>query len=123
MKDNELLIQISKILHRLGISPKIMGFRYIRDAIFLCYKDETNLNKLTRNLYPKIADMNDTTIIRVEKNIRHAIEISWGKGDIDFIEEIFGYKTSKETSRPTNGDFIALLTEYLKLVSLDRILR
>ena len=117
MTDNELLIQVSKILHRLAISPKVLGFRYIRDAIYLCYKDENYLNKLTRTLYPKIAEINDTTVIRVEKNIRHAIEISWGKGDIDFLVKIFGFI---DENRPTNGEFIALLTEYLKLKSLKK---
>lgn len=117
MTDNELLIQISKILHRLAISPKVLGFRYIRDAIYLCYKDENYLNKFTRTLYPKIAEINNTTVIRVEKDIRHAIEISWGKGDMDFIIEIFGFI---EEDRPTNGDLIALLTEYLRLKNLKK---
>lgn len=111
VKYEEIENEITKILHDMGIPPHIKGFRYIRESVMMGYKDIRILNFITNKLYPSVAKKYQTTPIRVERAIRHAIEVTWEKGNKEGIEEIFGYRYSGK--RPTNSEFIAMIVDYL----------
>lgn len=112
---DELKISISKILHNLGVPSHIKGYQYIRESIYLLYQSP-NLDKgITKEIYPEIAERYDTTASRVERAIRHAIEISWARGDYELMEDIFGNSIDFDRSKPTNAEFIATITDKLKL--------
>lgn len=113
--DNTLKISITDLLHSLGIPSHIKGFQYIRDGIELMYKDKNYINAVTKELYPAIAKKYETTSSRVERAIRHAIEISWMRGDYDLMDELFGNSVDFDRSKPTNSEFIVTLTDRLKL--------
>lgn len=114
-KENELKMEITNLLHSLGIPSHIKGYNYIRDGVEMLYKDSSLVGSITKELYPAIALSYDTTSSRVERAIRHAIEVSWMRGDYNLMEEIFGNSVDYDRSKPTNSEFIVTLADRLKL--------
>ena len=114
-KNKELQSTISTLLHSLGVPSHIKGYEYIREGIGLMYHDPSMLGAITKEMYPKIASIYDTTSSRVERAIRHAIETSWNRGDYDLMEELFGHSVDFDRARPTNSEFIATLADKLRL--------
>lgn len=115
LPNNNLKLKITDMLHNLGIPSNIKGYTYIRDGIELMYEDTSLSGAITKELYPKLAKTYETTSSRVERAIRHAIEISWNRGDYDLMEELFGNSVDSDKSKPTNGAFITTLADRLKL--------
>lgn len=112
--DMVLSKRISKLLHDLGVPSHIKGYQYIRESISLLYKDP-KIKGITKELYPLVAKEYDTTSSRVERAIRHAIEVSWSRGDYDLMEDLFGHSVDYDRAKPTNSEFIATITDKLKL--------
>lgn len=108
-------LSISKILHSLGIPSHIKGYQYIRDGIYMMYKEPGLIGGITKELYPEIALKYETTSSRVERAIRHAIEVSWNRGDYDLMEDIFGHSVDYDRAKPTNSEFIATVADKLRL--------
>lgn len=106
---------ISKHLNEIGIPPSLKGYRYIITAIKEVLKDETVLEGITKILYPTVAKLHNSTSQRVEKAIRHAIEVAWSRNQDSKLKEEFKYATSMGKSRPTNSEFIATLSQYIKM--------
>ena len=111
---------ITKMLHELGIPAHIKGYQYLRDAIALSVEDQEMISSVTKILYPAIAKKNQTTSSRVERAIRHAIEVAWGRGKMETIDEVFGYTVSTSKGKPTNSEFIALIADKILLPGLVR---
>ena len=103
------------MLHELGIPAHIKGYQYLRDAIALSVEDQEMISSVTKILYPAIAKKNQTTASRVERAIRHAIEVAWGRGKMETIDEVFGYTVSTSKGKPTNSEFIALIADKILL--------
>mgnify|MGYP002577633884 FL=1 len=112
---NNLQISISKMLHELGMPSHIKGYQYIREAISMVYDNPDIVGGITKELYPEIATKFDTTVSRVERAIRHAIEVSWNRGDWDLMEEIFGHSVDIDKAKPTNSEFIVTVADKLRL--------
>lgn len=112
---NNLQISITKILHELGIPSHIKGYQYIREGISILYDRPEVIGGITKELYPDIAGKFDTTVSRVERAIRHAIEVSWNRGDWDLMEEIFGHSVDIDKAKPTNSEFIVTVADKLRL--------
>ena len=106
---------ITQILHEIGVPAHIKGYQYLRDAIAISVADQDMLTSVTKVLYPNIAKRHQTTPSRVERAIRHAIEVAWNRGKMDTINEIFGYTVSNGKGKPTNSEFIALLSDKIRL--------
>lgn len=106
---------ITGVIHDVGIPAHIKGYVYIRDAIGLCIKDNQFINSITKMLYPTIAKKHSTTPSRVERAIRHAIEVAWGRGHEEVLNDIFGYTIDTNKGKPTNGEFIALISDNIRL--------
>ena len=113
---NNLQISISKMLHELGMPSHIKGYQYIREAISMVYDNPDIVGGITKELYPELATKFDTTVSRVERAIRHAIEVSWNRGDWDLMEEIFGHSVDIDKAKPTNSEFIVTVADKLRLV-------
>ena len=111
----ELEGEITEILHEIGIPAHIKGYMYLRTAILETYLNVDFLGQITKVLYPEIAKKYATTASRVERAIRHAIEVAWNRGNIDAIDDIFGYTVSATKSKPTNSEFIAMIADKLRL--------
>lgn len=107
--------EISKILHTLGVPSHIKGYLYIRDSITMMYDNPDMLGGITKEIYPEIAKKYDTTPSRVERAIRHAIEVSWTRGDYDTMEDLFGHSVDYDKSKPTNSEFIATIADRLRM--------
>ncbi len=114
-KDSKLEMAISKLLHSLGIPSHIRGYQYIRESIYLMYQNPDMIGGITKSIYPEIAHRFDTTSSRVERAIRHAIEVSWNRGDYEVMEDIFGHSIDFDRSKPTNSEFIATIADNLRL--------
>lgn len=115
LKQNNLQISITKILHELGIPSHIKGYQYIREGIGILYDRPETIGGITKELYPELANKFDTTVSRVERAIRHAIEVSWNRGDWDLMEEIFGHSVDIDKAKPTNSEFIVTIADKLRL--------
>ena len=116
--DNEIVdldTEITAILHEIGVPAHIKGYLYIRDAITMVYENIDLLGAITKILYPEIAQKYYTTASRVERAIRHAIEVAWIRGNVEAISEIFSYTISYNKSKPTNSEFIAMIADKLRL--------
>lgn len=111
----DLEIDITNILLEIGIPAHIKGYQYIREGIMMAYCDQNMLHYITKFLYPSIAKKYHTTSSSVERTIRHAIEVAWRRGNIETLEEVFGYTVSAGKGKPTNSEFMALLTDKLRL--------
>ena len=109
-------LKVSEILHNLGIPSHIRGYKYIRDGITMMYNNDT-ISLITKEIYPQIAYKYETTASRVERAIRHAIEVSWVRGDIGLMEEFFGFSISCDKSKPTNSEFLSTIADRLKILN------
>ncbi len=112
---SNLQISITKMLHELGMPSHIKGYQYIREAISMIYNDSSLIGGITKELYPELASKFDTTVSRVERAIRHAIEVSWNRGNWDYMEEIFGHSVDIDRAKPTNSEFIATIADKLRV--------
>lgn len=108
-------IVVTDIIHQIGIPAHIKGYHYLREAILISFDDSEMLESVTKLLYPTVAKRFNTTASRVERAIRHAIETAWDRGDLDTIQNLFGYTVSVGKGKPTNSEFIALITDNLRL--------
>ena len=115
MKRFQLETEITELLHEIGIPAHIKGYMYLRTAILETYLNVEFLGQITKVLYPDIAKKYTTTASRVERAIRHAIEVAWNRGNIDAIDDIFGYTISASKAKPTNSEFIAMISDKLRL--------
>ena len=115
-KGNENLeASVTNIIHEVGVPAHIKGYQYLREAIMLVVNDIDVINQITKSLYPQIAQKFETTPSRVERAIRHAIEVAWGRGEPGIMENIFGYTVSAAKGKPTNSEFIAMIADKLRL--------
>lgn len=112
---NKLEISITRMLHELGMPSHIKGYQYIRDGIIMIYNNPEIIGGITKELYPDVATKHNTTVSRVERAIRHAIEVSWNRGNWDLMEEIFGHSVDIDKAKPTNSEFIVTIADKLRL--------
>ena len=110
-----LEIHITEILHQIGVPAHIKGYHYLRDSIMMATKDPDIINAVTKQLYPSVAKKYETTSSRVERAIRHAIEVAWDRGDVDVLNSYFGYTIHNTRGKPTNSEFIAMISDKLRL--------
>ena len=111
----DLETEITNIIHEIGVPAHIKGYMYLREAITMVVNDMELLSAVTKELYPSIAKKYNTTASRVERAIRHAIEVAWGRGQIDAINKLFGYTVHNDKGKPTNSEFIAIIADKLRL--------
>lgn len=114
-KPKNLDASITNIIHEIGVPAHIKGYLYLREAISMVYNDIELLGSITKVLYPDIAKKYNTTASRVERAIRHAIEVAWSRGNIESISSLFGYTVSMSKAKPTNSEFIAMVADKLRL--------
>ena len=112
---DSLKIEITEILHQIGVPAHIKGYHYLRSAIMLSVKNPDIINAVTKQLYPTVAKEYETTSSRVERAIRHAIEVAWDRGDVDVLNSYFGYTIHNGRGKPTNSEFIAMIADKLRL--------
>lgn len=113
--DYDLEAQVTRIIHQVGIPAHIKGYQYLRFAIMMVVRDNRIINEVTKTLYPTVAREFDTTSSRVERAIRHAIEVAWDRGDVDMLDSFFGYTVQNNKGKPTNSEFIAMIADNLRL--------
>ena len=118
---NNLEKSLTKILHDLGVPSHIKGYQYIRDGIIMIYDNPNMIGGITKELYPDIAKKYVTTVSRVERAIRHAIEVSWNRGNLDLMEEIFGFSVDVDKAKPTNSEFIVTIADKMKIEFNDKV--
>lgn len=114
-REENLEALVTNVIHEVGVPAHIKGYQYLREAIMMVVNDIDVINQITKSLYPKIAYKFETTPSRVERAIRHAIEVAWGRGDQKTVENIFGYTISAAKGKPTNSEFIAMIADKLRL--------
>lgn len=114
-KENNLEALVTNIIHEVGVPAHIKGYQYLRDGIIMVIEDINVLNQITKQLYPDLAKKHKTTPSRVERAIRHAIEVAWTRGQIETVESIFGYTVNANKGKPTNSEFIAMIADKLRL--------
>ncbi len=114
-------VTVTEILHQIGVPAHIKGYQFLRDAILLTMEDPEYINAVTKRLYPQIAKQNGTTPSRVERAIRHAIEVAWDRGDVDTLNSYFGYTIHNLRGKPTNSEFIAMIADKMRLDKKRRI--
>lgn len=119
LPDKTIQIQVTNLLHELGIPSHIKGYQYIRTAILMVYDNPGFIGGITKELYPDISIRFNTSIQRVERAIRHAIEVAWLRGDIDLMEKIFGHSVDIDRAKPTNSEFIVTIADKLRLDMLN----
>ena len=112
---SDLESQVTEIIHRIGVPAHIKGYQYLRTAIMMTIEDNDLINAVTKVLYPAVAKKYQTTSSRVERAIRHAIEVAWDRGDIDTLNAFFGYTIQNERGKPTNSEFIAMIADNMRL--------
>lgn len=115
VSDSDLELMVTDIIHQIGVPAHIKGYHYLREAIILSIKDNEMINSVTKLLYPTVAKKNQTTSSRVERAIRHAIEVAWDRGDVDVLNSYFGYTIHNGRGKPTNSEFIAMIADKLRL--------
>ncbi len=113
--NSNLQVSISKLLHDLGIPSHIKGYQFLRDAVKMLFDDPNIVGGITKELYPELANKYNTTVSRVERSIRHAVEVSWNRGDLKLMENIFGHSVDIDRAKPTNSEFIATIADKLRL--------
>ena len=114
-KTSDIETQVTQIIHQIGVPAHIKGYQYLRTAILLTVKDSDVINSVTKVLYPSVAKKYATTTSRVERAIRHAIEVAWDRGDVDTLNSYFGYTIQNNRGKPTNSEFIAMIADNLRL--------
>ena len=112
---DDLEVIVTDVMHQIGVPAHIKGYHYLRNAIMLCIKDSEAIDSVTKILYPTVAKAFNTTSSRVERAIRHAIEVAWDRGDIDVLNSYFGYTIHNGRGKPTNSEFIAMISDKLRL--------
>lgn len=115
MSEIDLEVTVSEILHRLGVGANLKGYQFLRTAIVMAILDESILGRITKELYPSVAKRHSTTASRVERSMRHAIENAWDRGDIEALEHYFGYIVRSQRGKPTNSEFIAVISDRIRL--------
>lgn len=115
IKPRNLDMEVTNIIHQLGVPAHIKGYLYLREAILMVIRDVDLLGAVTKELYPLVADRYNTTPSRVERAIRHAIEVAWSRGNIDIINSFFGYTIDTDRGKPTNSEFIAIIADKLRV--------
>ena len=118
---NDLEVVVSEIMHQIGVPAHIKGYQFLRDAILLTMNEPEYINAVTKRLYPEIAKKNGTTASRVERAIRHAIEVAWDRGDVDTLNSYFGYTIHNLRGKPTNSEFIAMIADKMRLDKRQRV--
>ena len=113
-------LTVTEILHQIGVPAHIKGYQFLRDAILLSVNDPELINAVTKRLYPDIAKANGTTASRVERAIRHAIEVAWDRGDVDTLNSYFGYTIHNLRGKPTNSEFIAMIADRMRLAKKQK---
>ena len=113
--ERKLENEVTSVIHEVGVPAHIKGYHYLRDAIIMSVNDMEMLGAVTKILYPAIAKKHNTTSSRVERAIRHAIEVAWSRGRIETIDELFGYTINEGKGKPTNSEFIALIADRIRL--------
>lgn len=111
---------VTSVIHEIGVPAHIKGYQYLREAIKIAVNDMEVINAITKVLYPQVAKTFSTTPSRVERAIRHAIEVAWDRGDLEVLQSFFGYTVSNSKGKPTNSEFIALIADRLQLQLRDR---
>ena len=111
----DLELMVTEIIHQIGVPAHIKGYHYLRESIMLSVKNPENINSVTKLLYPTVAKKFDTTPSRVERAIRHAIEVAWDRGDVDTLNSYFGYTIHNGRGKPTNSEFVAMISDKLRL--------
>lgn len=119
LENRDIQIQVTKLLHALGIPSHIKGYQFIRSAILMVYENPGLIGGITKELYPDLSIKFNTSVQRVERAIRHAIEVSWLRGDIDLMEEIFGHSVDIDRAKPTNSEFIVTIADKLRLEMIN----
>ena len=115
IREEDLENRVTNMLHEIGIPAHIKGYHYLRDAIIMVVEDIDLLGAVTKELYPAIAKANNTTPSRVERAIRHAIEVAWNRGKLETINSLFGYTVQNDKGKPTNSEFIAIIADKLRI--------
>ena len=115
LTDTQLEVMVTNIIHEIGVPAHIKGYQYIRYSIMLAVKDESIIGSITKTLYPTVAKKHNTTSSRVERAIRHAIEVAWDRGDVDTLNSYFGYTVQNNKGKPTNSEFIAMISDKIRL--------
>lgn len=119
-RERNLEADVTNIIHDIGVPAHIKGYQYLRDAIIMSVEDMDMLNSITKILYPTIAKRHRTTSSRVERAIRHAIEVAWSRGNMDTINYMFGYTINTGKGKPTNSEFVALIADHIRLEYKNR---
>ncbi len=119
LENRDVQIQVTKLLHSLGIPSHIKGYQLIRSAILMVYENPGFIGGITKELYPDLSSKFNTSVQRVERAIRHAIEVSWLRGDIDLMDEIFGHSVDIDRAKPTNSEFIVTIADKLRLEMIN----
>ena len=114
-RDNDIETQVTHIIHQIGVPAHIKGYQYLRSAILMAISDGDIINSVTKALYPSVAKKYKTTSSRVERAIRHAIEVAWDRGDLDTLNSYFGYTIQNSRGKPTNSEFIAMIADNMRL--------
>ena len=114
-KEEVLEVKVTNIIHEIGVPAHIKGYQYLRDGIMMVVDNIEIINQITKQLYPDLAKKYKTTPSRVERAIRHAIEVAWNRGQIETVESIFGYTVNSNKGKPTNSEFIAMIADKLRL--------
>ncbi len=112
---SSLEMRVTEIIHQIGVPAHIKGYQYLRDSILMAIEDEEIINAVTKRLYPAVAKKHGTTSSRVERAIRHAIEVAWDRGDVDVLNSYFGYTIHNGRGKPTNSEFIAMISDKFRL--------
>lgn len=114
-RGDSMEMRVTEILHQIGVPAHIKGYHYLRTSILMSIENPEIINAVTKQLYPSVAEMYDTTPSRVERAIRHAIEVAWDRGDVDVLNSYFGYTIHNGRGKPTNSEFIAMISDKLRL--------
>ena len=114
-EDLEIEMRVTNIIHQIGVPAHIKGYQYLREAIIMTIHDMEAINAITKILYPTVAKKFKTTSSRVERAIRHAIEVAWDRGDVDTLQEYFGFTVSGTKGKPTNSEFISMVADRMRL--------
>ncbi|MGI6360864.1 MAG: sporulation transcription factor Spo0A [Bacillota bacterium] len=115
LEECNIELEVTKVIHQMGVPAHIKGYQYLRDAIILVVNDIGLIGAVTKELYPMVAENHDTTASRVERAIRHAVELAWDRGNVDMMNKYFGYTINIERGKPTNSEFIAMIADKLRL--------
>ena len=113
--DNDLETKVTAVLHNMGVPAHIKGYGFLRQSIIMAVEDPQVISLVTKRLYPDIAKLNNTTASRVERAIRHAIEVAWDRGNVDVLNEYFGYTINNMRGKPTNSEFVAMISDKIRL--------